>query len=99
MLLPLLIRSFWRIDITGATAFLRLFLRIQGKTHADYDLLAEQNLSQLDPTLYRLPLENTTDLNINETDGNIDSNTPYTGMSVDYLTGATTATTRPSHAR
>ena len=72
---------------TDYTDFFKAFLRIQGKTHASYNLLAEQGIPALEATLYRFPLENGTDLNINETDANIDANTPYTGMSVDYLTG------------
>lgn len=72
---------------TDYTDFFKAFLRIQGKTHASYDLLTEQGIPALEATLYRFPLENGTDLNISETDGNIDTLTPYTNMSADYLTG------------
>lgn len=69
------------------TTYYKAFLRIQGKTHDSYDLLAEQGLPSLEATLYRFPLSNGSDLNINETDVNIDANAPYTGISLDYLTG------------
>lgn len=72
---------------TDYTDFFKAFLRIQGKTHASYDLLVEQGIPALEATLYRFPLENGDDLNITETDVNIDANTPYTNMSADYLTG------------
>lgn len=72
---------------TDYTNFFKAFLRIQGKTHSSYDLLTEQGLSALEATVYRLPLSNATDTDINETDVNIDANAPYTGMSVAYLAG------------
>ena len=72
---------------TDLTGFFKAFLREQGKTHASYDLLTEQGIPSLEATLYRFPLENGADLNINESDGNIDAQAPYTGMSVDYRTG------------
>jgi hypothetical protein len=79
-------------DFTG---FFRAFLRIRdgtthdGKTYAEYNLLTEQGLTLLEPVLYRLPLANTIDLKIDTTitDANIDANTPYTGMKLNYLKG------------
>lgn len=76
------------IDITGFTGYLKPFLRIEAKTYAEYDLLTEQGLALLEPVLYRLPLANATDLNISETDTNIDANAPYTGMKLNFLGGA-----------
>ena len=78
---------------TDLTGFFKSFLREQGKTHASYNLLTEQGIPALEATLYRFPLENGTDLNITETDVNIDANAPYTGMSVDYRTGQHTSVT------
>lgn len=75
------------ILITGFTGYLKAFLRIQAKLYGEYNLLSEQNLTILEPVLYRLPLSNTSDLKINEIDGNIDANAPYTGMKVNYLKG------------
>ncbi len=75
------------ILITGFTGYLKTFLRIQAKLYGEYDLLSEQNLTVLEPVLYRLPLANTADLKINESDVNIDGNAPYTGMKVNYLKG------------
>ena len=79
-------------DGTDFTGYLKPYLRIQGKLYDEYNLLTEQGFSVLDPVVYRLPLSNTTDLKINETDGNIDTISPYTGMSVDYLIGNLYAT-------
>jgi hypothetical protein len=76
------------ILITGFTDYLKPFLRIEAKTYAEYNLLTEQGLTLLEPVLYRLPLANATDLKVSETDTNIDSNSPYTGMKVNYLAGA-----------
>ena len=75
------------IDITGFTDYLKPFLRIEAKTYAEYDLLTEQGLAALEPVLYRLPLANSTDLKITETDTNIDAQAPYTSMKVNYLAG------------
>jgi hypothetical protein len=75
------------ILITGFTDYLKPFLRIEAKTYSEYNLLTEQGLAALEPVLYRLPLANATDLNITETDTNIDGNAPYTGMKVNFLAG------------
>lgn len=80
-------------DGSDYTDYFRAFLRIQGKTHDNYNLLAAQGLALLEPTLYRFPLSNGSDLNISETDGNIDTLTPYTNCSLDYLTGSHTTVT------
>jgi hypothetical protein len=76
------------VDITGNTTYIKAFLRIQGKTFAEYDLVNEQNLSLLEPILYKFPFSNATDINITETDGNIGTLSPYTGMKVNYLAGS-----------
>ena len=67
------------ILITGATGYLRLFLRIRPKLYAGYDLISEQGLSTLEPVLYKLPLANSSDLKITATDLAIDTTTPYVG--------------------
>jgi hypothetical protein len=84
------------------TTYVKAFLRIQGKLYDEYDLVAEQGLSLLEPVLYRLPLSNATDLKITFTDNDIDTDTdgpfidtgpsPDTKMYVDYLVGNTFAT-------
>ena len=82
------------IQILGAggtpdnTGYLKVFLREQGKTYATYALLAEQGLGALDSVVYRLPLANATDIDITETDANIDANVPYTGMTLSFLKGS-----------
>lgn len=67
------------ILITGATGYLKNYLRIQGKLYAEYDLPTEQGFSLLEPVLYKLPLANSTDLKIVATDLAIDTTTPYVG--------------------
>jgi len=64
---------------TGATGYLKNFLRIQGKQYAEYDLLTEQSISALEPVLYKLPLANSTDLKTTDTDITIDTTAPYVG--------------------
>lgn len=73
---------------TDNTGYLKAFLREQGKLYASYNLLAEQGISALEATLYRFPLGgNTTDLDVSESDSNIDSIVPYTGMNIRYYAG------------
>lgn len=75
------------VDITGATSYIKAFLRIEGKTFAGYDLVREQNLALLEPVLYKFPFANATDIKITETDTNIGTNAPYTSMKINYLAG------------
>ena len=74
------------------SGFLRVLLREQGKTYAEGELVADQSLSAVDFRFYGLPLENDTDITDGsgapESDANIDSQAPYTSMTVDYLKGA-----------
>ena len=67
------------ILITGATGYLKNFLRIRPKIYAEYDLPTEQTITTLEPVLYKLPLANSTDLKITATDLAIDTTTPYVG--------------------
>lgn len=70
------------------TGFLKVFLREQGKLYAQGELVADQALSAIDYRFYGVPLTNSTDLNVTESDANIDSQAPYTGMTIDYLLGS-----------
>lgn len=67
--------------------FLKVALREQGKTYGYGNLLIDQDLSALTYQAYRLPISNALDPNISETDGNIDNNSPYTEMQLNYLKG------------
>mgnify|MGYP001576063440 CR=1 FL=1 len=67
------------ILITGATGYLKNYLRIRPKIYAEYDLPSEQTITTLEPVLYKLPLANSTDLKITATDITIDTTTPYVG--------------------
>lgn len=80
------------------TNYLKALLRIQGKQYSEYNLLTEQGITALEPVLYRLPLANSTDLNINAADATIDSTTPYTGMTISFLKGSGFTTWLPETA-
>lgn len=73
------------------TSFLKVFLREQGKTYAQGELVADQALSAVDYRFYGVPLTNAADITDGSgaptADGTIDSTTPYTNMTVDYLKG------------
>lgn len=73
------------------TSFLKVFLREQGKTYAQGELVADQALSAVDYRFYGVPLTNAADITDGsgapESDANIDSQAPYTLMTVDYLKG------------
>jgi len=65
-------------DGTDFTAYFKAFLREQGKLYSSYNLLTEQGITAMEPTLYRFPLDNATDLNISATDALIDANATIT---------------------
>jgi hypothetical protein len=67
--------------------FLKVALRVQGKTYAEGNLLLDQDLAILTYQAYRLPLANAIDPNITETDNDIDTLTPYTNMRLSFLKG------------
>lgn len=71
------------IYITGLTSYLKSFLRIQGKTYSEYDLLGEQGITLLEPVLYRLPLSNGADLKIDQADADVAT----ASMEISYLKG------------
>ena len=76
-------------DADGSNFLLykKAFLRIQGKTYDEYNLLVEQNLSTLQNRLYQFPLSNGADVNVTENDTTLSTLTPYTGMTVSFLQG------------
>ena len=76
------------VDITGADTYFKAYLREQGKAYAEYSLLVEQGLSVITYQAYSFPLSNSIDQKINESDANIDANTPYTGMTLTFLKGS-----------
>lgn len=69
--------------------FLKVFLRLQGKTFDEYNLLVAQNIAALTYAAYRLPLANEDDIGINETytDAYIEANQPFTSMQLQYYVG------------
>lgn len=72
--------------------FLKVALRVQGKTYSEGNLLVDQALSSLTYQAYRLPLANAVDINISETDNTIDTTTPYTNIRLSFLKGTGFAT-------
>lgn len=82
------------IQIVGAggtpdnKGYLKLFLREQGKTYAEYNLLSEQGLAALTYQAYRLPLANGSDIKVTTPDATIDISAPYTAMKAIYLKGS-----------
>ena len=71
--------------------FLRILLREQGKLYSEGELVSDQALSALDFRFYGVPLSNANDITDGsgapESDANIDSQAPYTSMTIDYLKG------------
>lgn len=73
--------------ITNYRDFFKIFTREQGKT---YD---QSNLSAIGQTnvtyqVYSFPLGNSTDTKISNSDSTIDTTSPYTAMSINYLVGS-----------
>ena len=66
----------------------KIYLREQAKIYDFYDLMSEQNLSELTYKKYALPLSNSVDLKITHDDSTIGSSTPYTDMSITYYGAA-----------
>jgi hypothetical protein len=67
--------------------FLKIFIREQGKTYLEGNLIIDQGWASIEYDAYRMPLYNESDPNISASDNTIDTTTPYTGMIVDYLVG------------
>jgi hypothetical protein len=68
--------------------FLKTYLRVQGKTYAEGNLLLDQDLAGLTYQAYRLPLSNAVDINITETDNDIDTLSPFTEIQLSFLQGS-----------
>jgi len=69
-------------------SFYKIYLREQAKLFAEGNLLEDQKLPSLDYTVYKLPLVNATDIKVTASDSDIETLTPYTGMTIDYVRGA-----------
>jgi len=75
-------------DITGATSYFKTYLRIQGKTFSEYNLLNELGISAITYQAYSFPLANLVDGKISASDATIGSTAPYTNMELTFLKGA-----------
>jgi len=72
-------------DFTG---YFKAFLREEGKLYSSYDLLFEQGIAALEPTLYRFPLSNAPDINAIYNDATVDAAVaPYNAMDITYYAG------------
>lgn len=69
-------------------SYLKVFLREQGKTFDQYNLLVSQGLASLTYIAYRLPLSNQNDINIDYTDNEIETTQPFTSMQLQYYKGS-----------
>jgi hypothetical protein len=69
------------IDITSNLTYFKAFLREKAKLYSSYDLLDEQGITTLEPTLYRFPLSNGTDSNVTEL---VDATIDAYGMDIRY---------------
>lgn len=70
------------------TNFFKIFLREQGQTFVESDLVTEQDLSALTYNVYKVPLANVADPKIAVSDATITTTSPYDQMIVDYLSGS-----------
>ena len=68
--------------------FLKVALRVQAKTYAEGNLLVDQDLAALTYQAYRLPLANTADPNIVDSDVTIDGSSPYTEIQLSFIRGS-----------
>lgn len=64
-----------------------IFIREQGNTYAQYDLVTEQELSSITYRKYLIPVTTEIDNDINVSDSTIDSTAPYTGMTLTWIDG------------
>lgn len=91
------------IGVNDYRDFLKVALRVQGKTYAEGNLLVDQDLAALTYQAYRLPLANAADPNIVVSDATIDASSPYTEIQLSYLRGSgfttyATATAYPAES-
>ena len=69
------------------TGHLSVFYRTRPNYYDYYEVVAGLQIASLQPKAYSIPLSSVADPNIIESDANIDANSPYTGMGLDYLIG------------
>ena len=67
--------------------YLKLFCREYAKTYA-FSQLSEIGITTLTYQAYRFPLSNTSDAKITHDDNTIDTQSPYTGMSIEWFAAA-----------
>jgi hypothetical protein len=73
-------------------SYFKIFLREQGETYDDYNLITEQSLSSLTYRKYGVPLSNNADINIATPDAFIATGASYTGISGTFYTGSVSRT-------
>jgi len=75
-----------QIFTKDSTTYLKLFAREYQKTYSSANL-ASIGVTTLTYIVYRFPLSNATDLNINTVDGTVSTTLPYTDINITYLAG------------
>lgn len=73
--------------VSDFRTFFTAYLREQGKIYSQSSL-EEQAVTDIDYTVYKLPLANALDPKISATDTDISTTTPYTNMLINYLRGS-----------
>jgi len=68
-------------------SYLKAFIRMQGKTFDQYNLLVAQGYTALTYIAYRLPLTNKDDIDIQYTDNEITTDEPFISMDLQYYMG------------
>ena len=78
-------------DFDKRTEVLTVFIREQGYTY-DSTTTTDIGVGELSYKVERFPLSESVDLNISASDTDIENNTPYTGMSIEFFNTAQTKT-------
>ena len=74
------------MDYTG---FLKVFVRVGGKTYMEGDLLADQGWASVEYDTYRIPLSNAVDPNVDYSGETDMAGAPYASMALQYIPGTT----------
>lgn len=73
------------------TGYLKLFVRIQGKSFAQSQI-SDIGVSTMAYIVYRFPLANSTDLKITHADTTVSGSAPYSGITIQYLSASQNVT-------
>lgn len=88
---PILIYSSQSGQVSDARDNFTIYLREYGKGYGIYNLISEQNITELTYRKYALPLASSTDVKITHNDSAM-TGSPYSSMSIGYSTSSFTRT-------